>query len=235
MPTTAPKDFDSLRAAIVEQRDTLPKRLMQVAAYTLEHPDDVAFGTTASIANAAQVQPSTLVRFAQYFGFEGFSGLQHLFQARLKDRNSSYEDRLRQLESGDAHAAESSTIVSGFIRAAHQSLDTLSAALEPDRLERAVDILARAETVYLIARRRSFPLVTSMAYALGKLKDPSSREALLRELFGDRPESRAAAVRALAALGVGPSGSEIEALRADYYREVRRAVEQVLGGATASK
>ena len=170
MPTLVPKDFDSLRAAIVEQRDTLPKRLMQVAAYALEHPDDVAFGTTASIASAAQVQPSTLVRFAQNFGFDGFSGLQHLFQARLKDRNSSYEDRLRQIEAGDAREAESTTIVSGFISAAHKSLDALNTALEPDRLEHAVDILARAETIYLIARRRSFPVVTSMAYALGKLK-----------------------------------------------------------------
>jgi DNA-binding MurR/RpiR family transcriptional regulator len=170
MTTFAPKDFDSLRAAIMEQRGALPKRLMQVAAYALEHPDDIAFGTTASIAQAAQVQPSTLVRFAQSFGFDGFSGLQQLFQARLKDRNSSYEDRLRQLELGGAAETESGTIVSGFINAAHQSLDALNAALEPDRLERAVDILARAETIYLIARRRSFPIVTSMAYALGKLK-----------------------------------------------------------------
>ena len=199
MPTTAPKDFDSLRAAIVEQRDTLPKRLMQVAAYTLEHPDDVAFGTTASIANAAQVQPSTLVRFAQNFGFDGFSGLQHLFQARLKDRNSSYEDRLRQLESGDAHAAESSTIVSGFIRAAHQSLYTLSAALEPARLERAVDILARAETIYLIARRRSFPLVTSMAYALGKLK---VRHQVVSSAAGNDDDVLAMATARDAAFGV---------------------------------
>ena len=170
MTIIAPKDFDSLRAAIMEQRDALPKRLMQVAAYALEHPDDIAFGTTASIANAAQVQPSTLVRFAQSFGFDGFSGLQQLFQARLKERNSSYEDRLRQLELGGAAETESGTIVSGFISAAHQSLDALNTALEPDRLERAVDILARAEIIYLIARRRSFPIVTSMAYALGKLK-----------------------------------------------------------------
>ncbi|MCP8882491.1 MurR/RpiR family transcriptional regulator [Devosia sp. XJ19-1] len=167
---TAPLDFESLRAAIRDQRDTLPKRLMQVAAYALEHPDEVAFGTTASIAAAAQVQPSTLVRFAQNFGFDGFSGLQLLFQARLKGRNSSYEDRLRQLESGGASETESSTILKGFVSAAHQSLDALSQAIDPAQLERAIDLLARAETIYLIARRRSFPIVTSMAYAFGKLK-----------------------------------------------------------------
>jgi len=71
--------------------------------------------------------------------------------------------------------------------------------------------------------------------ALGKIKDPAGRPAVVRELFSDRPESRAAAVRALAALGAGPAASELDALRADYYREVRRAAEQVLGGTTASK
>lgn len=167
---TAPLDFESLRAAIMEQRDTLPKRLMQVAVYALEHPDEVAFGTTASIANAAEVQPSTLVRFAQNFGFDGFSGLQLLFQARLKGRNSSYEDRLRHLESGGALETESSAILKGFVSAAHQSLEALSQAIDPVQLERAIDLLARADTIYLIARRRSFPIVTSMAYAFGKLK-----------------------------------------------------------------
>jgi len=166
----APSDFESLRFAIMEQRTTLPKRLMQVAAYALDNPDDVAFGTTASIAQAADVQPSTLVRFAQHFGFEGFSGLQQIFQARLKGRNSSYEDRLRQLESAGAAETESSTIVKGFIGAAHKSLDALSATIEPEQLERAIDILARADTIYLIARRRSYPIVASMAYALGKLR-----------------------------------------------------------------
>ncbi len=166
----APLDFEGLRLAIMEQRNTLPKRLMQVAAYALEHPDDLAFGTTASIAQAAQVQPSTLVRFAQHFGFEGFSGLQSLFQARLKGRNSSYEERLRQLESGGATDAEGSTILNGFISAAHHSLDALANSIDHTELERAIDLMAKAETIYLIARRRSFPIVIAMAYAFGKLK-----------------------------------------------------------------
>ena len=93
-----PQDFDALRSAILERKHELPKRLMQVAAYALDNPDEIAFGTAASIALSANVQPSTLVRFAQHFGFDGFSGLQLLFRARMRDRNSSYEDRLRSLE-----------------------------------------------------------------------------------------------------------------------------------------
>lgn len=166
----AAQDFDSLRAAILERRSTLPKRLVQVAAYALDHPDEIAFGTAASIAASAGVQPSTLVRFAQSFGFEGFSGLQQIFRARLRERNSSYEERLRKLAS-DGHAVEeSATIFNSFVAAAHTSLDALSNAIDPAAFERAVDILARADTIYLIAKRRSFPIATYMAYAFGKLK-----------------------------------------------------------------
>lgn len=165
-----PQDFDALRAAILERKSELPKRLTQVAAYALDHPDEIAFGTAASIAISADVQPSTLVRFAQHFGFDGFSGLQLLFRARLRERTSSYEERLRTLEQNGAALAESTTIFNGFISAAHRSIDAISAAVEPDVFERAVSLLANADTIYLIAKRRSYPISSYMAYAFGKLR-----------------------------------------------------------------
>ncbi len=65
--TAAPEDFEGLKSLILERKNSLPKRLKQVAAFTLDHPEEVAFGTAASIAGAAHVQPSTLVRFAPAF------------------------------------------------------------------------------------------------------------------------------------------------------------------------
>ena len=97
-PYVAPRDFDELRSAILERKATLPKRLTQVAVYALDNPDGFAFRTAANSASAASVQPSSLVRFAQSFGFEGFSSLQPIFQDRLKSRTSSYVERLRRLE-----------------------------------------------------------------------------------------------------------------------------------------
>ena len=90
-------------------------------------------GTAASIALSAHVQPSTLVRFAQHFGFDGFSGLQQLFRARLRERTSSYEERLRSLEANSPALAESTTIFNGFITAAHRSIDAIAAAAGIDQ------------------------------------------------------------------------------------------------------
>ena len=165
-----PQDFDALKAAILERKASLAKRLKQVAAYALDHPDEIAFGTAASIAASADVQPSTLVRFAQHFGFEGFSSLQQIFRARLRERAPAYEDRLKSLSENDHSRLESGAILNGFVAAAHRSLDNVAASVDPEKFDEAVDLLARAETIYLIAKRRSYPLSSYMAYAFGKLR-----------------------------------------------------------------
>ncbi len=67
---TAPRDFAALKALIIERAADMPKRLTQVATYAVENPDEVAFGTVASIAVNADVQPSTLVRFSQALGYQ---------------------------------------------------------------------------------------------------------------------------------------------------------------------
>ena len=169
-PPIPPQDFDELRGAILERRASLPKRLTQVAAYALDNPDEVAFRTAASIAGAANVQPSTLVRFAQQFGFDGFSSLQQLFRTRLRQRTSSYDERLRLLEQDSPAVSESMAILNGFIGAGHRSLDALGKAIDADHYEAAVQLLAGAQTIFLIAKRRSYPITSYMAYAFGKLQ-----------------------------------------------------------------
>lgn len=178
-----PHDFDSLRTMVLERRDALPRRIAQVAAYALDNPDEIAFGTAASIAASAGVQPSTLIRFAQHLGFDGFTSLQAVFRERLRERNSSYEERLKALR-GDGQA-QARGILDGFLAAATRSLDTVSRTIDDALLERAVDRLKDAETIYLLARRRSYPVASYMAYALGKL---NIRYQLIESAAGLDPE-----------------------------------------------
>ncbi len=166
--TALPRDFESLRSMIIGQRGSLPKRLAQVAAYALQYPDEIAFGTAASIATASGVQPSTLVRFAQHMGYDGFSDLQSVFRERLRDRTVSYEERLKNIEA-HAGAEQEATLLAGFLDAARKSVDTLAARIELSTFRTALDILAPAETIYLLGRRRSYPIASHMAYAFGKL------------------------------------------------------------------
>lgn len=197
--TLAPRDFESLRSLIIERRGALPRRLAQVAKYAMDNPDEVAFGTAASIAASADVQPSTLVRFAHQLGYEGFSDLQRVFQARLRDRPPSYEDRLKTIAASSGTLHEDADLLDGFLSSARRSLDDFSASIDPQTLNRAVNILAGADTIYLLARRRSYPLIAHMAYAFGKLK---IRNSLIASPNGIDPEIAAMARPQDAALAI---------------------------------
>jgi len=195
----APRDFEALRGLILNRRKELPKRLAQVAVYALDHPEEVAFGTAASIAQAADVQPSTLVRFAQHLGFDGFSDLQGIFRNRLKERTGNYEERLATIRATTKQGSEDIAILNGFLGAASQSIDKLVQTVNPLRFERAAALLADAETIYLIARRRSYPIAAYLAYAFGKMK---LRYVLTGSMAGLDPEMLAMATERDAAIAV---------------------------------
>ncbi|HEY8382222.1 MAG TPA: MurR/RpiR family transcriptional regulator [Microvirga sp.] len=165
----APRDYDALRALLIARRETLPKRLKQLATFAIDHPEDIAFGTVAEIAEHAGVQPSTLVRFAQTLGYGGFSPLQQVFRARLRERFPDYRERLRVLRGAEAKGSRSATLLDGFLGAASLSLDRLRDTVTPRDLNRAIETLAKAETIYLLGARRVFPVTAYLAYAFGKL------------------------------------------------------------------
>jgi DNA-binding MurR/RpiR family transcriptional regulator len=208
---SSPRDFSALKAQIIGRGKALPKRLSQIAAFALDHPDDVAFGTVASIAEQAQVQPSSLIRFAQAMGYQGFSELQEIFRARLRDRVPNYEERIAQLREHAKSASKAHILYEGFSEAAQKSLADLATKIEPRTLDKAVARLAGAETIYIIGLRRSFPISSYMAYAFGKL---AIRHVLVGGLGGLASSDIAFATRKDAVLAVSftPYASETVAL-----------------------
>jgi cellulose synthase operon protein C len=82
-------------------------------------------------------------------------------------------------------------------------------------------LLAQLDDPTSVARRDAL-------VALGRIGDPAAAEAIARELNHDTPEVRAAAVEALAALGANPRPTALDALKGDYYRRVRDAVDAAL-------
>lgn len=216
----APRNFEELRVLVAASQSGLPKRLAQAAQYALAHPNEIALGTAASIAAAAHVQPSTLVRLARHLGYDGFSDFQTVFRERLKNRASTYEERLRKIEMGAAGDSYEGALLNGFLTAARRSIDSLSESINPAEFARCVGILAEADTIYLVAKRRAYPLAAHMAYAFGKLRiksvmidtangiDPeivdmaTPRDAAVACSFAPYAPASVEQARALAELGV---------------------------------
>ncbi len=164
-----PQTLADLKSTIAEQHLALSKRLRQVAQYVMDNPNQIAFGTVAVIAKDASVHPSTLVRFANAFGYSGFSEMQKLFQQKLIQEAPSYTERIRiaREELGEDDGGETPLqLLSHFASAGAVGLEQLRDSISGQDLERAVDILAAAESTHVVGVRRAFVVATYFAYAL---------------------------------------------------------------------
>ena len=165
----APEDFEALKRRLIEIEPLLPKRLRQTAAFALEHPDEIALGTASSLARRAEVQASTLVRFAQALGFAGFSDLQSVFRSHLRTRWPNYSERLKALHEHARDSGDPMNLLIGFADSAAQSIAKLRDSAPRDELDRAIALLSRAQTIFLVGQRRSFCVSHYLAYALAQL------------------------------------------------------------------
>ena len=215
-----PQDFDALRARLLAGADNLPKRLRQTAAYAIDHPDEIAFGSAASIAARAHVQPSTLVRFAQALGYAGFSQLQGVFRSRLRERWPDYPERLRAITPAGGEAGGPVDFLAGFIDAAQASLSQLRRDLPAETLARAIERLSAARTIYVLGQRRAFPVAVYIAYALSKL---GIHATLIDNVGSLGPEQAASAgpADALLAVSFAPyAQTTVELAEAAHGRDV---------------
>ena len=159
-----PGSYEELRAVLSSGTARLPKKLRQVAIHLWQHPTAVALGTVTSVAGEAGVQPSTLVRFAQAFGYSGFSDLQDVFKAHLADGGRGGADQWEE-----ASSSEAARLVDGFIRSSATSLAGVRDRLDLAQFEAMSQTLAGADLIYIIGSKRAFSLVSYVSLALANL------------------------------------------------------------------
>jgi DNA-binding MurR/RpiR family transcriptional regulator len=162
-----PSDLDTLKELIVKRYDKLSQRLQQVADFIVAQPMFVAVETMSKIANQANVPLSTLSRFANTMGFSGFSQMQALFRDQYLNRPRDYRERVLQAREQGTVAADSPVaIFQDFGTANIEALERLQVSLSPHKLERAVELMDKAETIYIHGMRRAYPVAFYLWYAL---------------------------------------------------------------------
>lgn len=169
-PDLVSDGYDAFHQKLRARYATLPTRLRQIADTILEKPDDIALGTVSSLAADAQVQPSTVIRFARTFGLNGFSEMQAIFRERIRSRSTSYGERLHALHGEDGGPATSVAVLDGFYHAAIASLDALHHHLDRKKLEKAITRLVGAQRIYILGLRRSMPVTRYLSYLLTKME-----------------------------------------------------------------
>jgi DNA-binding MurR/RpiR family transcriptional regulator len=166
---TAVITYEQLKEALARAYPELPKQLQRIARYALDRPDELALGTVAAIAAAAEVQPSAMIRFANALGFGGFSEMQQVFRGHLIERSSSYRERIEQLRRSQ-RAPEGGGVLHQFVGDAVAELGRLEENVRSADLAAASALICKAARVHVLAQRRAFPVACYLAYALRQLE-----------------------------------------------------------------
>lgn len=148
MPETAKSSnrTQSLSGFIADQIDELSRSQRDVAQYIVDHLDEAAFSTAEELARRANTSSSTVVRFSQALGFDGFPELQAAAREEYRRRPSegggaALEGPIFDLDQSPSEA----TIV-----ADHGNIAETASKLDRDALQEAVEAIASAEKVVVV-------------------------------------------------------------------------------------
>lgn len=209
MSTPPPQNYEALRLEMTERYDSLSKRLQEIAVYAWDNPTVMAMETTSVIAERAGVQPSALIRFAKAFGYSGFSEMQGPFQAHVTERSASYKERFRTV-SNDGKTLDKGNpndLLFEYCEANKAALSQLQEGAASLELEKAVAILRKAQHVYVMGQRRSYPVASYISYSLNHVE---CRAHLLHGIGGMLAEQSQAISKddALIAISYSPYSEE---------------------------
>ena len=118
-----------------------------VGQYIVDHLDEAAFHTAEELARRANTSSSTVVRFAQALGFEGFPELQQCARDEYR----------RQRENGTAPESIATTPLfpidqtefEAALAADHTNVEETARKLDRDEIAAAVEAISRAERIVL--------------------------------------------------------------------------------------
>ena len=164
-----PATEEALIQAIARDFESLSRQLKAIARHVEQHRSQLGIQSIQEVATLCEVQPSAVVRFAKHFGFTGFTALQKLFRDGLAQQISpsrNYQSRIRQAIESGARDLSSAEIAHALIGGGIAGMEELQRSLQEPAFEDSVNLLAQADSIWLMASRRSFAVSTYLAYAL---------------------------------------------------------------------
>ena len=163
--------YDDLKDAIARAYPGMSNQLQRIARFALEKPHDLALGTVAVVADATQVQPSAMIRFANALGYGGFSEMQQVFRGHLVERSASYRERIDQLRRKPLNGQRAPAgVLHQLVGDSVAELGQLEESIREADMSAAVKLVAGAQRIHVLAQRRAFPVASYLAYALGQLE-----------------------------------------------------------------
>jgi DNA-binding MurR/RpiR family transcriptional regulator len=135
----------TLSTYITERFEDFSRSQKEVARYIVDHLDEAAFQTAEELARRASTSSSTVVRFSQALGFEGYPELQQAaieeYRSRAPEQNGNGAGQLFDFDHSEFEAS---------LAADHANVEETVKALTRERVEACVSALAGAHRVMIV-------------------------------------------------------------------------------------
>lgn len=159
------KSEQSIMELILARKDKLSKGHKKIAEYILENSEDATFMTAAELGARLEISESTVVRFADKLGLNGYPELQDMLQKWTRDKLQTVTMPTFSTETVD-HWGVIATVMQSDMQKIH---DTLS-GLSEESFSLAVDSILKAKHVYIAGLRNSAPLASFFYFYLNMIR-----------------------------------------------------------------
>jgi DNA-binding MurR/RpiR family transcriptional regulator len=147
MPPAA-KGHQTLSAYITSRFDEFSRSQKDVAQYVVDHLDEVAFHTAEELARRASTSSSTVVRFSQALGFEGFPELQEAAREEYRHHHRTAATQTNGFEAAPLFSLDQ-TPFEQAVAADHVNVEETARKVSRSEVEGAIEAIATAERILI--------------------------------------------------------------------------------------
>lgn len=151
---------------INSQMAEFSKGQRSIATYILEHYDRAAYLTASKLGATVGVSESTVVRFANELGFEGYPELQHALQ-ELAKTNLTAAQRMAVAD----NLLQQDTVLDKVLLGDAEKIRHTLEALDRKAFDDAVDHIVGARNIYILGSRSSATLASFLNFNLRMMFD----------------------------------------------------------------
>jgi DNA-binding MurR/RpiR family transcriptional regulator len=148
MPPAA-KGHQTLSAYISSRFDEFSRSQKDVAQYVVDHLDEVAFHTAEELARRASTSSSTVVRFAQALGFEGFPELQEAARDEYRHHHRRFTPPANGIETAAPLFSLDQNPFEQAVAADHVNVEETAHKVSRSEVEAAIEAIASADKLLI--------------------------------------------------------------------------------------
>lgn len=155
-----------LMKTIQQKFNRLSKGQKLIAEFILKHYDKAAFMTAAKLGVNVGVSESTVVRFANELGFEGYPTLQKSLQELIKNKLTT----VQRIELSNNYSNEETTL-KGVLKSDIENIRATMEKINTKNFEEVVDSILKAKKIYILGLRSSTILAEFLGFYLNLILD----------------------------------------------------------------